>query len=94
MPLLPELELKARSQLIADKLHEILPLDLDKRYEILAAMLHPDECGFANEGSNEDGVCGWGVMPMAELVGQQGLADFEKSLALLKEMTKREGIAD
>ncbi len=86
---LPDLELKERSQMIADKLHEILPMEFGARNQILLAMLHPDESGFANEGSNEDGICGWGVMPMAELIGQQGLDDFENSLLVLKEMTKR-----
>ncbi len=86
---LPDLELKERSQLIADKLHEVLPSDFGARRSVLLAMLHPDETGFADEGSNEDGICGWGVMPMAELVGQHHLDPFEEALDLLKEMTKR-----
>jgi len=86
---LEALELKARAQLIADHLRLALPDDHGERARILGAMLHPDEEDHANATSDKDGICGWGVMPLTMVVGQHGLDDFERSLALLKEMTKR-----
>lgn len=82
-------ELKERVQLIADHLHLALPDKPKARARVLRAMLHPDELDHANQPSDGDGICGWGIMPLARVVGQQGLDDFEGSLELLKEMTKR-----
>ena len=86
---LPDLELKQRGQLIADHMHAILPADLAERNRILGAMLHPDEHDHTWRPSDQDGICGWAFWPLAMVVGQHGLDDFEGSLALLKEMTKR-----
>ena len=86
---LPMLELKARVTLIADALHALLPKDSAARFCILAAVLHPDDHTKAQAQSDTDGLCGWGVWPLTELVGTYGLDDFEAALALLKEMTKR-----
>ncbi len=86
---LEALELKARAQLIADHVHINLPGDHGERARILEAMLHPDEEDKADGLSDEDGICGWGVMPLTMVVGQHGVDDFERSLAVLKEMTKR-----
>lgn len=86
---LPSLELKQRTQLIADAVHAVLPSDLKARNEILGAMLHPDPLDHAGEPSDADGICGWGLWPLTMVVGQHGLDDFDGSLALLKEMTKR-----
>lgn len=86
---LPDLELKARAQLIADHLHQVLPKRLTARYRVIRAMLHPSESAQSGVQSNEAGICGWGMLPLGMVVGQHGLADFDKSLALLKEMTKR-----
>lgn len=86
---LESLELKARAQLIADHVHLALPGDAGTRAHILEAMLHPDEEDHADQPSDEAGICGWGVMPLTMVVGQHGQDDFERSLALLKEMTKR-----
>lgn len=83
------LELKQRSQLIADTVHLALPSNPDERYRILSAVLHPDEQDHANQSSNEHGICGWGIMPLAELVGQHSIDDFERSLELLRLMTMR-----
>lgn len=86
---LPRLELKQRGQLIADHLHRVLPTDLISRNEIILAMLHPDDDARMERQSDREGVCGWAMLPLCAVVGQHGLADFEGSLLLLKEMTKR-----
>ncbi len=86
---LPELELKQRAQLIADHVHGALPENIAERNAIIQAMLHPDENEHAGEKSDEDGLCGWGIYPLTMVVGQHGLDDFDGSMALLKEMTKR-----
>jgi len=86
---LESLELKARSQWIADHIHKVLPVDHVDRYKIIRAMLHPAKNTIAGQQSNEDGILGWGMMPLGMVVGQYGQAAFEESLLLLKEMTKR-----
>ncbi len=86
---LDALELKQRAQLIADETHAALPESLSERYRILEAMLFPDEGVGIDAPSDERGIRGWGLMPLTRIVGEHGLADFEASLALLKEMTKR-----
>jgi 3-methyladenine DNA glycosylase AlkC len=86
---LDALELKARSQLIADHVHAALPTDPAKRERILLVMLHPDELNHANQPASDEGICGWGILPLATVVGQHGVADFDRSMQLLREMTKR-----
>ncbi len=86
---LHSLELKARIQLIADQLHRALPNDEKVRADVLNAILHPDELDHANQPSDEHGICGWGIQPLVTVVGQHGINDFERSMDLLKQMTKR-----
>lgn len=86
---LPSLELKQRAQLIADHLHKALPSDIFDRNRIMAAILHPDDQGTFADSSDDQGLCGWGVYPLTIVVGQHGLGEFDASLALLREMTKR-----
>lgn len=86
---LEELELKARAQLIADHIHKVLPEDHVARYKILLAILRPMENIEGNPQSDEEGICGWGMMPLGFVVGQHGLEHFEESLLLLKKMTSR-----
>jgi len=86
---LDKLELKARAQLIADHLHAVLPKEPATRHKIILAMLHPVDDISEGQQSDRHGICGWGMMPLGLLVGQYGLDDFEASLLLLKEMTKR-----
>jgi len=78
------LELKDRSQLIADNLHLALPEDFDDRARVLRAILHPDS---TSTSSDEQGISGWGSLPLSTVVGQHGLDDFDQSLELLKIMT-------
>jgi 3-methyladenine DNA glycosylase AlkC len=86
---LSSLELKQRAQLIADHLYRVLPAKLAARHAVIRAMLHPDDDAGMARQSDHDGICGWGMMPLCTVVGLHGLADFEGSLALLKEMTTR-----
>lgn len=86
---LEQLELKERAQLIADGLHNALPEDAAKRTNALLAMLHPDEYDHANGSSDADGICGWGSMPLTMMVGQRWVEDFDRAMAVQKELTKR-----
>jgi 3-methyladenine DNA glycosylase AlkC len=86
---LPELELKQRAQLIADHLHVAIPSDAERRAGVIANILHPDELDHADKFVDELGVCGWAILPFTMVVGQHGVADFERSLDLMREMTKR-----
>jgi 3-methyladenine DNA glycosylase AlkC len=83
---LDDLELKDRAQLIADQMHSVLPTAPKKRAKIVRSMLHPrgTEKGQQSDG---EGITGWGMFPLGMLVGQNGLADFDGSLNLLKDMT-------
>ncbi|WJS02453.1 DNA alkylation repair protein [Roseibium aggregatum] len=86
---LDSLELKQRAALIARHLDHRLPRELSARFAILQAMLHPiTEVAF-DRGSDEQGIRGWGMMPLGMVVAASGLEDFEASFVLLKEMTKR-----
>jgi 3-methyladenine DNA glycosylase AlkC len=86
---LDSLELKQRATLIARHLDHHLPRQLPARFAILQAMLHPmTEVAF-DRGSDEQGIRGWGMMPLGMVVAASGLDDFEASFVLLKEMTKR-----
>lgn len=86
---LDPLELKARAQLIADHVHAALPLDPADRARILIGLLHPDQVDHADQPADEMGLCGWSVLPLTMVVGQHGLTDFDRSMELLREMTKR-----
>lgn len=86
---LASLELKQRTQLIADGVHHVLPRDPVHRNQVFCAMLHPDQLERAGKPSDADGISGWGLWPLTMVIGQHGLADFDGSLATLKEMTKR-----
>lgn len=87
LAVLDGLELKQRSALIADHLHRVLPGDLGDRYQILGAMLHPAE-DLTDQQSDDQGITGWGMLPLCDLVGRYGLADFDRSLDMLKTMTR------
>ena len=92
---LDELELKARSVRITEALTAFLPDDFQSAASIMLASLAPDDGGDigstdVNGPIIEDwGIEGWAVMPMTHYVGLQGLAHFDLSMMLLKEMTKR-----
>ncbi len=84
------LELKQRSVRITEALTAFLPKDFERAAPILLASLAPDDGGDVGSGEvNCRGIEGWAVMPMTHYVGLQGLAHFDLSMMLLKEMTKR-----
>lgn len=86
MTKLENLELKARAQLIADAVLDVLPREPKHRLDVLRAMLN--HSATPDQDSGPDGVSGWGVMPLSMVIGQNGIEDFEASLGLLKEMTE------
>ena len=86
---LQTLELKARVQLIANKLNDVLPHSPKQRNRVLRRMLLPLRYCKEFPETDDRGVAGWGVAPLSMVVGQHGVDDFERSLALLKDMTKR-----
>lgn len=86
---LEKLELKQRARLIADETGKILPETLDAKFHILKSILHPLENEGVDRASDDKGIRGWGMMPLGMVVTDFGLEDFDKSFALLKEMTKR-----
>lgn len=85
---LSALELKARAQLIADQLHRVLPKPHKARATIIRDMLHPQKDLPKGQQSDEEGITGWGMLPLSMVIGKYGLEDFDGSLLLLKDMTR------
>lgn len=84
------LELKQRTDRIADVMIKYLPDDFEKAGEIMLSCLGThlgDDLSAGVVDSN--GISGWAVTPMAQYVGMQGHDHFDLSMGLLKEMTKR-----
>ncbi|MGB1258116.1 MAG: hypothetical protein ACPG51_19740, partial [Thiolinea sp.] len=86
---LEQLELKDRSQLIADHIHAVLPAEHAVRHQILLQMLHPETLDNEGQSSDEQGIRGWGIYPLTMVVGQHYGTAFDEAMAVLKEMTKR-----
>jgi len=87
---LDDLELKERSRQITEALAAFLPRDYPQAADILRASLSPTSgCDINFSGPSPRGIEGWGVMPMVDYVGLHGLAHFDLSMMLFKEMTKR-----
>ena len=86
---LNDLELKERARLVADVTSRVLPTDLDERFAVIEAILHPMSDAEVTRDSDERGIRGWGMMPLGMIVSDCGLDDFDKSFALMKEMTRR-----
>lgn len=86
--LLPELELKQRSDEIKQALRQYLPDDFEHSADIIVNSL----AGKAQLGwqqSDSEGVSGWMIMPLADYVADYGHEHFERSMVLLKQMTSR-----
>lgn len=85
------LELKQRSVRITDGLCGFMPQDLTRCKRIIEAILHPDDISeFATTESDENGLRGWVVMPLADFVSHRWLkTDFIEGLRLLKTLTSR-----
>ena len=87
---LDALELKQRSNHITDALCISLPDDFRSACAILTGALHPeDDVDLSELTTDARGIRGWAVMPMADFVARNGLDDFDHSMGVLKEMTKR-----
>ena len=61
-------------QLIADALADELPGAAEARNRVLTAVLHPDPLDHANQPTDDDGICGWGVLPLTLVVGTRDRA--------------------
>lgn len=85
------LELKQRSQQIQQALAQHLPQNFDVLCRILQMALHPIETNqdLDDIHLNEQGLCGWIIMPMSDLVGESGQQNPELALETLKQMTQR-----
>jgi 3-methyladenine DNA glycosylase AlkC len=86
---LEALELKQRSEQITGAMVEYLPTEYSSAAGIMLASLKtPLDDDVFNESTDVDGIAGWAVMPMTHYVGLRGLEDFDRSMNLLKQMTK------
>lgn len=88
-PHLAQLELKQRVQFISEKMLTVLPSNVLERNKILVAMLHPDKLDHTVKPSTQEGLCGWGVWPLTDVIGRSGLDGFEDSMRALREITMR-----
>ncbi len=82
-------ELKQRAQWIADQIHEILPINPEPRKVVLRSLLHPEVGSSPDQTSDAKGIRGWGIYPLTLVVAQHDRDNFEDSMELLREMTKR-----
>ena len=87
---LETLELKQRAAQIRDALDTHLPSDYGQMIDILLASLHPEEdVELSAVGMDAQGIRGWAVMPMSDLVGRRCEEDFDLALQAQKALTKR-----
>ncbi len=84
MARLPELGLNERNYLIRDTLRAQLPTDVSKAIDLLVRSLGPEE---PHEGS--ESYTSFYVMSLCAFVAEYGLDQPDRSLAALREMTKR-----
>lgn len=85
-----DLELKERSAQITEALCHYLPHDYEKAASVMLESLareKGDKISFSD--TDETGIAGWGIMPLVDYVGLQGLEHFDLSMTLFKELTKR-----
>lgn len=89
---LETLELKERSAQITEAMVTYLPKDFTHAGNILLASLAPapDSCADTDDSHTEEsGIAGWAIMPMADYVGKYGIDHHAFSMTLLKAMTRR-----
>lgn len=87
---LDDLELKQRSNQIRNALLKTLPQDHRSACQVMIDALHPvDDAQLGNMAMDDVGIRGWPIMPMAEVVTERGLEDFDYSLDILAELTRR-----
>ncbi|MEP1207371.1 MAG: DNA alkylation repair protein [Rhizobiaceae bacterium] len=87
---LEKLELKQRSNQIKDALVSTLGDDFHAACQTMINALHPvDDAQLGNMSMDDDGIRGWPIMPMADVVAERGLEDFDYSMDVLAELTRR-----
>ncbi|KZN65228.1 hypothetical protein N473_01250 [Pseudoalteromonas luteoviolacea CPMOR-1] len=85
-----ELEFKQRSQRISEAMAAYLPDDFEAAARVIEQSLGDKIQGdWTLATSNERGISGWAILPMAQYVANKGQEQFERAMELLKEMTKR-----
>lgn len=87
---LDSLELKERTERIAEAMMECLPADFEKAGKIILGSLGPPLEDDLSAGTvDAGGIAGWAITPMTRYVGVRGHDHFDLSMTLFKEMTKR-----
>ena len=87
---LDQLEMMQRSEQIADALDIALPTGLPAASEHLTAALHPTvDWSISDMKSEQRGLAGWAVTPMAALIARRKEDDPALGLAALRDMTMR-----
>ena len=87
---LEPLELKQRSDHIRSALDACLPRNFRDACKTMLAALHVDsDVDLSNTEMDDRGIRGWAILPMTEYVAQNGIDDFDFSMEVLKELTKR-----
>lgn len=91
---LESLEMKQRSDLICHQLALFLPGDFvrscDILHDVLGEPIDPKDPDSGNiKSSEQHGVKGWAIMPMADYVALNGIQHFDLAMPLLREMTQR-----
>lgn len=87
---LDALELKQRADHIRQALETCLPPEYRHACRTMLAALHVEaDVDLSNTSMDELGIRGWSIMPMADYVARNGLDDFDFSMDVLKELTKR-----
>jgi 3-methyladenine DNA glycosylase AlkC len=79
---LAPLELKQRMHLLADRIEGCLPAHPPELFRVLVQALAVDE-------RDTQGLRGFLVWPLTEIVARRGMEHFEESMAALREMTSR-----
>lgn len=88
---LEDLEMKARAMQLADALEATLPQDFAQAARVLRAALAPPWPGdsLGSEDSCREGLEGWALWPVGEVVVRAGMDDPQRSLELLHALTQR-----
>ena len=84
------LELKQRSDHILRALEVTLPDDYRHACQVMLGALHPEyDLALSTDGMDDAGIRSWAIMPMADYVARHGLEDFDFSMGVLRELTRR-----
>jgi 3-methyladenine DNA glycosylase AlkC len=89
---LDKMELKQRSVHITSCLKAHLPDDFESAVEIMLGAIAPEKPLGGDIGiweTSDEGIAGWGIMPMSQYVGFHGLDHFDVSMNALRQMTMR-----